>query len=447
MNKAAFILILLFFLSGIVFAAPSEEISLTDALAKAFENNRTIDSAKKAIQESEFNFSSVKKEKLPKVNMGYSYMRLGQDINLTDTDPETNDSFTIPVITRDNYTWNTGISFPIYTGGAQELSEQIAKLGIDISRVKLIQAKNELAMTVKYYYYTILRDEKLVEFLRQNLQSYEKHESQSVSFNKQGLVAKNAVLEARVEKANAEQELTTALNDAEIARCSLNTAMGVDINSSFGLKDALVRKPLEMSYDDCIFYAKRHNPELVMFTFVKKQAESAVKLEKTHYVPTLTFNANYYLYGNTPAMNSNDMLPNNLLVAMLNLNWELFDWGQKSDSSKARQKQYEQVVNSEKLAADNIALKIREAYSRIKTAEKNMATAETALVLAKENLRISNLRYSQQVTNSTEVMDSLTALKRAEYNYCSALYAYNIAMAQLEFAMGSDMEQIIKAGR
>ncbi|MCE1248652.1 MAG: TolC family protein [Firmicutes bacterium] len=447
MRIAVFLLIFLAFLPGIAFCSQSEDLTLHDALAKAFENNRTIDSAGKAILEAEHNFSSTQKERLPKVNMGYSYMYLGNDVNLTDTDPSTGESYIFPLVTKNNYTWNTGINMPLYTGGVQELTELIAKLGIDISRVKLIQAKNELALNVKCYYFTVLRSEKLIDYFEQNLKSYEKHEAQSVSFNKQGLVAKNAVLEARVEKANAEQELTSARNEAEISRCSLNTVMGVEINSGFNLKDGLSVKPLEMSYDDCIFYAKKHNPDLLVFSFAKQQAQSAVKLEKAHYNPTLNLSANYYLYGDTPGLRGNEMLPNNLLVAMLSINWELFDWGQKNESAKARQMQYEQVVNSEKLAQDNITLKIREAYSQIRTAEKNVATAITALDLAKENLRISNLRYSEQVTNSTEVLDAITALKKAEFNHCSALYNYNIAMAKLEYAIGADMEQIIKAGK
>ena len=87
---------------------------------------------------------------------------------------------------------------------------------------------------------------------------------------------------------------------------------------------------------------------------------------------------------------------------------------------------------------DSIRLEVKNAYEKLMVAGQNIKTAETALAQAKENFRITNLQYQQQVTTSTEVLDARTFLTQAEMNYYSALYGYMIAKATLDRAVGSN---------
>jgi len=79
---------------------------------------------------------------------------------------------------------------------------------------------------------------------------------------------------------------------------------------------------------------------------------------------------------------------------------------------------------------------VKSAFVNLKVAEKNIQTAKESLTHAKENLRITNLQYQQQITTSTEVLDARTFLTQAETNYYSALYGYMMSMAELERAIG-----------
>jgi len=59
-----------------------------------------------------------------------------------------------------------------------------------------------------------------------------------------------------------------------------------------------------------------------------------------------------------------------------------------------------------------------------------------ALKQAKENYRITDLQYKEQVTTSTEVLDARTLLSQSEANYYGALYGYFDALARLERTVG-----------
>jgi len=153
----------------------TDSLTLSRAVETALARHRSIDSARKAVQAAELNFSAVSKNRAPKVSLGYSYTRLGDDWNMFLDDPTTGDQFAFPILLRDNFLFSTGLMMPLYTGGAQELAEEIARLGIDLSRVKLLQAMNELVLSVKCYYCTVLKEQHFVSFLEQNLERYRTH--------------------------------------------------------------------------------------------------------------------------------------------------------------------------------------------------------------------------------------------------------------------------------
>jgi len=73
---------------------------------------------------------------------------------------------------------------------------------------------------------------------------------------------------------------------------------------------------------------------------------------------------------------------------------------------------------------------------RTQEAERAIITVEKAIEQAKENFRINQERYKQQVATSTDVLDAQTLLSRTMTNYYSALYAFKIAKATLYRVMG-----------
>ncbi|MGD8758164.1 MAG: TolC family protein, partial [Deltaproteobacteria bacterium] len=57
---------------------------------------------------------------------------------------------------------------------------------------------------------------------------------------------------------------------------------------------------------------------------------------------------------------------------------------------------------------------------------------------AEENFRISKERYKEQVATATEVLDAQTRLTEAKTNHTRVLAEFNVALARLVRAMGTD---------
>ena len=83
---------------------------------------------------------------------------------------------------------------------------------------------------------------------------------------------------------------------------------------------------------------------------------------------------------------------------------------------------------------------VKESYLRVKGAENLILTAEKAVEQAKENYRISDERYKEQVATATEILDAQTRLTQARTNYTNALVVFNLARAALVRAMGLEYE-------
>ena len=87
---------------------------------------------------------------------------------------------------------------------------------------------------------------------------------------------------------------------------------------------------------------------------------------------------------------------------------------------------------------DSISLEVKQSYLRTKEAEQNIATIEQAVEQAKENLRITEEQYKEQVATQTDVLVAQTLLTQTLTSYFNALYDFKIAHAVLTRALGRE---------
>ncbi len=72
----------------------------------------------------------------------------------------------------------------------------------------------------------------------------------------------------------------------------------------------------------------------------------------------------------------------------------------------------------------------------MKAAKTNIQSTHAAVSLAEESYEIAKVRYEEGVDILLTVTDAQEKLTRAQSNYYTALYQYNLYRATLEKAMG-----------
>jgi outer membrane protein TolC len=118
--------------------------------------------------------------------------------------------------------------------------------------------------------------------------------------------------------------------------------------------------------------------------------------------------------------------------------WEFWQWGRTGYGRKEKLARLAQSKYRKTEITDTISLEVKTAYLRTNEAEQNIITIEKAVEQAKENLRITEEQYKEQVATQTDVLVAQTLLTQTMTNYYNALYDFKIAKAVLMRAIGRE---------
>ncbi len=224
-----------------------------------------------------------------------------------------------------------------------------------------------------------------------------------------GVVAKNDVLAADVQVANAEGALITAENQVEISRSRLALRMGYPGDRSVTPAPGPFPVPPGdvPPFDESLRAALARRNELRAQAAFIREGEAQLSGAKSEFAPTL-FGQGGYSYENN-SFNPNQNVFSLLIGGKVNLFSGFSDEGARRQALVSVERRREGM---EKLR-DEISLEVKAAHLAVGEAEKKRAIAEVAVARAEENLRIQNDRYREGLAISTEALDAQTLLTRA----------------------------------
>jgi len=422
--KAVVVLIAAFLcLQGSVFAedmpaaAPVGKLTLHGAIETALQHNPNVQSMLRAVESSQYMHLAASKEWLPTLSMDYIFTVLPKNIMITDS----SDNSEFPLTSFTSYIWAANIKMPIYTGGALQHKEAIEKLGIDVSRMRYLEARADLIQEVTINYFNVLRHKHYLEAAKESLKDFLEHERLTAEYFDTGKVPKNSLLEVKVKRTGAGQGFLSAEKDLAASEAILNVSMGVDIDSRWELEGSVEYSDPKYDLRDCLALAQLQNPTLVAYTYMKLRAKEAVELEKAASRPKLFADFSFFEHGKTPALKGDDYISNDIMMGMVVAQWNVFDWFKTRDRADARKKELEGLIDDQKAATDKVCLDIRTSYLDLEVARESFGLVKQKKIYADENYRIAKLRYDEEVARSTEVNDALVLLKQADFDYYDAL--------------------------
>ncbi|MDL1968683.1 MAG: TolC family protein [Deltaproteobacteria bacterium] len=422
------------FLAPIVFAAEGGDTSLTlnKAIEMAVANNtiirQAIENQKEAIEEQK----SARADFLAKISAGYSYTKL------KDAPYAILGGTQIDVGDNDQYHWDLTLSQPLFTGFALSTRYEMAKLGVDVKNAEKEQAILDVVKQVKAAYFNILLTKKFLLVADEAVNQLEFHVRDAEKFYEQGMIPYNDLLRSKVALADALQNRVRAEASVEMAVSAFNTLLQIDLNRKTDVEDILDITPCFFELTNCIKEAIEKRPELKALRLALKNADHGVTFAQSAYYPKVNLVGSYEQNGDNLSATENDFGNTHNTSVTLQASWTFFEWGKTRAEVNKYRRNKSSLAEKLKGIKDSIKLEVKSAFLSLKVAEQNIRTAQKSLVQARENWRITNLQYQQQMTTSTEVLDARTFLTRAETNYYEALYGYMISLAELERAVGRE---------
>jgi len=254
-----------------------------------------------------------------------------------------------------------------------------------------------------------------------------------------GMSPLNDLLQSQVQLANAKQGLITAKNNLDIAKSQFNTLLRRQVNEPVVIADILDYTPLEYDIDFCLAEGQKNRLEIQVADLEVQIAERDYKLSQRTYYPTVNLTGSWSRRGTDWDVDGGEGIGDKeFWDIQATATWDFWEWGRTTYGVREKLSRMAQAKYQKEEILDNIDLEIKQAYLRTKEAEDNIDTIEKAIEQAKENLRITEERYKEQVSTTTDVLVAQTLLTETMTNYYNALYDFKIAKAVLYRAIGQE---------
>ncbi|MCK4859471.1 MAG: TolC family protein [Candidatus Omnitrophica bacterium] len=407
-----------------------EVLTLEQTIEKAMKANLSLKISREEIKAAEAAKKAQRTHFFPTFSATYQYNRLDEGFNIGD----------FATGAKDKYSFVSSFTQPIFTGFSILRKYNIADLGLDAAEIKKKLVRQNIILEAKTAYFMLLRAQKLRKIAEQTVIQITAQKNVAENFYQVGMSPLNDLLQAQVELANAKQELIVAKNNMENAESDFNTLLRRPINTPVAVEDILDYSPFEKDLDYCLAEADKNRLEIKIANLDVEISEKELQLAKKDYYPSINLEGNYFREGTEWDVDGGEGIfdPsgwNILAVAK----WNFFEWGRTSYGINEKISRLSQTQFRKDEILDDIQQEVKKAYLRTQEAEKAIITVEKAIEQAKENFRINQERYKEQMATSTDVLDAQTLLSKTMTNYYNALYAYKISKASLYRAMGREI--------
>ena len=442
-------LCLLIFIIAVGYLSLRPDFVRAEAVDGTFNLRQTIEAALKANLElkkskDEIDAATATKnaattEFFPTLSARYGYIRRD---NPTTQSLGTQGGQNVEVIInpQDEYNFVTSFTQPIFTGFALYNRYKIAGLGLDIAEFEERLARQNVILDAKNAYYLILKAQKLLDVADETVKQITAQKDVAENMYQVGMSPLNDLLQSQVQLANANQRLITAKNNLEISKSQFNKLLRRPINASVSVVDILNFTPWEHDIDYCLALAEDLRLEIQVADLQVEIAEKDYKLSQKDFFPAVNLTGNWTKRGVDWDVNGGEGIGDkDFWDIRATATWDFWQWGRTRYGVKEKLSRLSQAKLNKQQLLDNIDLEVKQAYLKTQEAQKNITTVEQAIEQAKENLRITEERYKEQVSTITDVLVAQTLLTETMTNYYNALYDFKIAKAILYRALGQEI--------
>lgn len=416
--------------------AMEKTFTLDDCLQMARSRNPAVLASIERKVQAEWKKKATYDDFLPRLNMDYSYAYIDDAYNIN-ADFIGIDEVSVSV--HNNYKMSLHIDQPLFTGYRLMETYRLADLGLKVAAADEQLANLEITFQTVSAYYNHLMAQKFQNVADDAVTQLTSHLNDSEQFYKNEIIPLNDLLESKVHLANAKQDANNAASRTRVTRMALATIIKEPLRQAFHVVDSPDTAGITSSAESLSAQALEMRPELQQANYNVDAAKKQIILAKSNYFPTVTLSAAHNRYGGDAWVDGNGLSdlqdPDESMVGVY-ASWELFAWGQTKHRVSQAQAASREATQTLTAVMDEIQFEVQDNFSNALTAYDNIETAETAVEQARENLRMNELRYRNQISTNTDVLDARTLLTRTETKYYQAVYDYNIRLAGLARAVG-----------
>jgi len=228
-----------------------------------------------------------------------------------------------------------------------------------------------------------------------------------------------------------------AQNGVRTASMALNNAIGLPLDTELDLSTSVPDDAVSaVDPVSLIREALASRPEVKALNLRQKASEAAVGVAGADKFPQIFLSGNYtFARPNSRIFPAQDRF-NGTWDVGVGILFTLWDWNSADHQIRQARAQAEKAKDALASLQDAVRLDVRDAALTLGEAAEKIATAETCVRQAQENLRVSRESFREGLVLSSEVLDAEVALLQAALQRTQARVDAAMAQAALDRAVG-----------
>jgi multidrug efflux pump subunit AcrB/outer membrane protein TolC len=421
-------------------SAGQVRLTLPEAVEHARHQNRVLRISREKIEENRQRIVSARSRYFPQLSNETSLMGLSDKEMVTipagslgtipgvgpfpDKDTSINQGSDLLVVST------TTLSQPLTQLFKLRQAHRIAEDDLAIVESDARKAEDEVVFSVHQLYYGLLVARKQKEAATAAVAAAQEGLRESEDAVRSGNVLDVAATESRVRLLKGRQELLAAEIQASDLTSELDDLLGLPLDTELvpaGIDDM---SPAPLSLQQYLQGAFSRNPELKAAQASVAKANHGVSAALDEYIPDVSLYARHVYQHGTP------FLDNNVGIFGVQMNWNLFDWGNRRGVVGQRRSQLTQAEENLKRIEQRITVEVTKAYRKLERTRTMVDVAREALNLQKENQRLNSNRVKSGTLTDVRYTESVAAVRKAEMDELQAALGYRLALMDLDRISG-----------
>lgn len=454
LRKSICLLSLLF-----VINAPGQEkmaLTLEQSITMALQKNPELQMAEKELDKAKAAIWEARANILPTINASVNFQKawtiqeqtipnfikdmLGPMGELIPQIAEMPDYVKLSFGIENTFTYGANLQQPLFLGGAGWAGIQMATAGKRAAEQNLELKKQTLIYNTTNAFYACILTQQLAQVQEDALAQAQANLEVVKKKHEVGMASGFDKMRAEVEVANWKPEVITGRNNKQMALTQLRAILGLTGNVELSVKGELAYVADEygnMNLADFQNLALRSRPEVKALNEQIYVSRKGITIARSNFMPKLFFTTDYSFLAmrNDYKFRQDDFSKG--FTSAVSLQIPIFHGFKNTKSYQKSKLDYKIMLDTEKQVQDAITAEAEMTFNKFLETKQKHETAKESVSLAKEALRLANLMYEEGAGTQLDVLSAQLAQNRAQLNYVSSLYEYQMARYALRKVTGA----------
>lgn len=400
---------------GTAFAETKRRLSLLECLDIAYERNPAIHSAQERLKRSRLGIKEAYASILPRMSTLFEY-----------THRDETNIYTYP---EDNYSFGISLEQPLFDQGKYLILRPQADLNIEASLLELETTKHNIFLGVIGAYLNTLKAEEMLVIARESKERLAEHLRVAKQIFEVGRTAKNDVLRAEMELANAESDLIHAEKACVLSYENLQKTMFIEDDNFTILPLSYIQQD-QKNMEELIDLAYQKRPDYLQAIKTKEIAKKGISLAKRDFFPMVTVFCEY-------ERNSEHFFPNHdITITGGRVSLPLFEGGIRMVRLRKARHNHTLSEYQEADLKKQIRVDVIQAFLHLEDLLATRRAIAKQIEHARENMLIVEFRYQEGEATNLDVMDANILLVKARTDYATLNYDIIEALFAVDKASG-----------